>query len=239
MTYIKKGIKMKKNQVKVQEQTSPQTVPNNADWGIEISKDDLLMPKILMMQKMSELVEEQKAKPGELVDSLTEEVLCAQGESLEIIPFRSETIYKEMRAGEFHAVIPATEKLPLEEMIDGVKVERDLIIQVFVLIPVPGLDDIPYVISFKRTSRKAGQKIVTKFWRHQMAGLPSCAVSWKLSVKKVAGDKGAYYVYDTTLSRKSTQEEIAKAFMFNQSIISGKRKVDHSDEKPVSNNIAF
>ena len=233
MTYINKGIEMKKNQMKpvAQEKSTHPIVPNNADWGVEINKDDLLMPRILMMQKMSDLVEEQKAKAGELVDSLTEEVLCGPDETLEIIPFHSETIYKEMHNGEFHSIVPYTQKMAHEEMVNGVKIESDLVIQVFVLIPQDGLDDIPYVISFKRTSRKAGQKIVTQFYRNSVVKQPPCAVSWKLTTKKVSGDKGAYHVYDVTKSRKTTQEEMAKAFIFNQAVLSGKRKVDYAVEE--------
>jgi hypothetical protein len=235
MIYInKKGNMMKKNQ-QVQLQTDNQIAAKPLDWGMKFVVENLIMPKVLLQQKMSERVEEGKAKPGDMVDNLSDEVLGSLEETLEVIPFRSETTWIERKNGDFAGVIPfeGNERLAYEEEVDGVKIERDKVINVFILIPLAGLDDVPYIIPFKRTSMKAGKKIETRLWRNTMAGLNPCEFAMKILSKKVAGDKGTYYVYDVLTGRKATPTEAAKCFKFNESILSGQRKVDYSEEASV------
>jgi hypothetical protein len=230
MTCINKGNKMKKNQ-QTQVKTDLQIVPNLGDWATKFHAENLIMPKILLQQKMSERVEEGKAVPGDMIDNLTDEVLGGLEKEIEIIPFRCETTWIERKNGDFAGIIPfeGNETLPFKETVDGAEIERDKIINVFILLPT--IDDVPYIVPFKRTSMKAGKKIETRLWRNTMAGLNPCTYSMKLQAKKVAGDKGTYYVFDVATGRECTQPEAIKCFKFNESVLSGQRKVDYSDEK--------
>jgi hypothetical protein len=228
MTYINrnKGIKMSKNQM--QQKNSPQTVVKN--WGQKFNAANIIMPKIILQQKMSELVEDGKAKPGDLVDNLTDEVLAPVGKPLEIIPFRTETVWMEKHNGEFAGVKPYDgQELPFDEEKDGVTIVRDKVMNAFVLIP--GITDVPYIIPFRRTSYKAGRKIETRLYRNVLGGLNPCAFAMNLTAKKVDGKKGTYFVVDAATGRKANNDEAILCYRFNESVLSGQRKVDYSEEK--------
>lgn len=205
-------------------------VPKAGSWGSKVHAENLIMPKILLQQKMSERVEDGKAKPGDMVDNLTDDVIGTLDKQIEFIPFRGETQWIERKNGDFSGILPfeGNETLPFKDTIDGQEIERDKVINIFVLLPA--ISDVPYIIPFKRTSMKAGKKVETRMWRNEMAGLNPCEYSMKLTAKKVAGDKGTYYIYEVNTGRKASDKEAIKCYKFNESILSGQRKVDYADE---------
>lgn len=52
----------------------------------QILKSDIVLPKVLLMQALSDFVKEEKVKSGDIVRSQTGEVLAARGSALEFIP---------------------------------------------------------------------------------------------------------------------------------------------------------
>ena len=57
-------------------------------WGdAPVSARDIIIPKILAMQGLSELVTDGKAKFGDFVDSVTHQVLGSIDKPLEFVPF--------------------------------------------------------------------------------------------------------------------------------------------------------
>ena len=48
------------------------------DWGYDedVSASDILIPRILLMQKTSGLVDEERAEVGDIVNSISGEVVC-------------------------------------------------------------------------------------------------------------------------------------------------------------------
>jgi hypothetical protein len=116
----------------------------------------------------------------------------------------------------------------MEEVMNGVKVQRDRAINVYCL--VPGQEEsFPYLISFRRTGYSAGRKLVTHFTKLKMFGLPPAARVYELTCTKQENEKGIFYVFDVAEKRKSTEAEMKTAWDWFQVVKSTKVRVDDSD----------
>ena len=106
-----------------------------------ISMKDLIISKILLMQNTSELVGEEKAKVGDMVDSQTSEVLGGYDKAVEIIPLSLFKVWREYDVSgttpKFIQQYPVTadnETLPWEfQSKDGVPYRRDLCMNFFAI----------------------------------------------------------------------------------------------------------
>jgi len=88
----------------------------------------------------------------------------------------------------------------------------------------------PYVLSFRRTSLKAGKKLATQmFVKNRAANKNPAAVVLEVSGHSKQNDDGEFIVQDVKAKRPSTDEEMVKAYEWYQLIHSGKTKVDESD----------
>lgn len=229
----------KKNEVVVKEEESTELAMPAGSWGGEgVRADDILIPKILLMQPMSTLVIDEKAVPGEMVDSVTKEKLGDQKKELEIIPinlFKTWVISKkDGQKFKFVRQEPrndANDSLPLEYEEDGETFRRDRVLNFYCLkaAEAKNLDALPIVASFRRTSMQAGKSIATHFQRAVMAGKPPACKTLKLLSKKTTNDKGTFYVYEVTTGRDTAKEEERRAFAWYQQIKKSSLKVDESD----------
>lgn len=228
------------------------TVGSLQEWGTqEVSSNDILIPKILAMQGLSQLVADGKAAIGELRDSVNGTFLGSPDKPLEFIPVHIDKVWviSEKKGDRFQysrtePVTRANENLPWEEIDeDGIVVRRDYTMNCYCLLPVDIENGfpIPYTISFRRTSLRAGKKLFTQMYvRNRQAGLIPAAMKMLLSVQKIKNDKGTFFVFDTDISCKATADEQNAAFALFKTIQSGGAKVDDSDlaeevsEKPLS-----
>lgn len=225
-------------QVAKKEESNMPAIPQGS-WGAEgLSADDILLPKILLMQPMSELVVDEQAAPGEMLDSLTKEKLGDQKKDLEIIPinmFKTWVISrKDGQKFKFVKQEPrnaANDNLPLEYTENGIEYRRDKVLNFYCLkaSEAKNPDALPIVASFRRTSTQAGKQIATHFQKAVMMGKPPACKTLKLISKKTSNDKGTYYIFDVTNGRSTEAEEIQKAFQWHQQIKSAGVKVDDAD----------
>ena len=110
----------------------------------------------------------------------------------------------------------------------GEETKNYLTIRFFVMLAdeISKADALPHVMEFKSTSLKAGQKILTKAYvQNKAVGLPPAASVFKISVSKQQNDKGSFAVFDSTFSRDSTKEEVAKCFDWFKMLSQGEAKV--------------
>lgn len=215
---------------------------NKAAWGNAptLSKRDLVIPRINMMQGLSEKVTAGEATFGDLVDSISGEVLGGVKEApLEIIPISMKKIIvveeynAKSKKYEYKEIIPGTpenEALPYEQ--DGIK--RTGVMSFFVLLPrdIAMGGAIPKVLSIRGTSRQAGRIMATQMYAINGSAnpwLPPPAFTFNLSVKIDKNDKGTFAVLEAKKGRKSTDEEIAVAFNWNDQITKGDAKIDEED----------
>lgn len=223
-----------------------------ATWGggQTLTSNDIVIGKILPLNYMSDKVKEKKGEYGEFRDTVTNKLFGDLKTPLEIIPFHMEKKWIEFdlisnRAGakkrEFKQVIPIidnasspgfNDNLPYVD--EGNNLERDRIMDFYVLIPNEVKDGsaMPYIVSFRRTSLKAGKTLATQmFARNRKVNLSPAAVVMKLSGQDVTNDKGSYIVQNVEASRRTTNEELKEAFEWFNLVRGGKTRIDDTDYK--------
>jgi hypothetical protein len=216
--------------------------------GQALTSKDILIGKILPMNFMSEKVKEEKAKYGEFRDTVFNKKFGDLKTPFEFVPIYMEKKWIEFdviankagaRKREYKQIIPIVDNPTAAGYNDDLpyvdpehNIERDRCMDFYVLIPeeIKTGEAIPYILSFRRTSIKAGQKLAMQmFQRNAKAGLPPAAVTMKLSGKTVQNDEGEFVVMDVESARKTEKAEMQDAFEWYKLITAGKTKVDTSD----------
>lgn len=222
-----------------------------ADWGVEASSKDLVIPKLQLCQPMSKKVtEEGIASFGDIRDSLENEKFADFKTSLEFIPFflqRKWVEYKlqqKEKSVEMEKVYVRTlplvtnpqspeynDKLVYEEVVNGEMIQRDRVLDFYVLIASKIAEGgIPHVISFRRSSMKAGKALYTQCYvKNIAAGKTPASYVMSLSVTKETNEKGTYGVMNIRTGRETTPEEMAAVRQWLSVVQAGKVKVDESD----------
>ena len=200
------------------------TNENLSAWAeeVEVNRDNIIPPGIRLCQSMSERVQEGLNKPGDMIDTLSGEVLGDYEKPIEIIPFLVSSSWKVFHNDKYHSVEPITKltkNLPLEDKLpDGTVIRRDKCINAWVVLPhqIKDGNAIPYLVSFSRTSFQAGKKIETRIFRNTIhrPKLSPAAYTMSLHALKKENPKGRYAAFDCNDTRKSTEEEQMIAFKF-------------------------
>lgn len=197
------------------------TLPEGS-WGTEnVSSSDVLIPKLLLMQGLSELVAQEKAKAGDIVNSVTGIVVGGKTTPVEMIPITTwrtlitmEEINGKMEYKTQEPLTAANEILPWEEVVNGVKVRRVKSLNFYVLLTseltVPGA--LPYLLSFRSTSYTTGRKLINHFIQADRMKIPPAKAAFNLLCHQEKNDKGPYYVFDLAFSRSTTESELLTAY---------------------------
>lgn len=214
-----------------------------AVWGApSITAKDIVIPKILAMQAMTKAVIDGSAKFGEFRESLSGVVLGDTQTPIEFIPFHMEKVWiifeKEGKGDKFKfsgviPIIPANENLTYEgENDEGTPIKRYRTLNFYVLLPkeVEAGTAIPYMLSFRSSSAKAGTKLTTMMYMKNIkAGKLPASTVMTLHGEKTQNDDGTFIVMDVKEKRESTAKEVHEAFEWVKTVRSGAVKVDHSD----------
>ena len=231
-----------------QEQSVVQSAPmdNAKAWGNGgMTSNDVVIPRLLLMQPMSNKVTDGAAKFGEFIDSLTDEALGNFDKPLDVIPFDCKKVWIEYNAEvnpkEFLRVVPITpqnENLPYndeeynEDAKKKIKISRDRVMNFYVLLPehIKQGAAIPYILCFRRTSLQAGKKLMTQMYmKNTSAGMTPASMVVTVSCKKLTNeDKQTYAVMDVRPLKKSTADEVQEAFKWYSLVSSGKTR-DHEE----------
>lgn len=196
-------------------------VDDLAAWGEEpqVDSKDIVLPRVYLMQAISQLVEEEKAKSGQFVNSLTEELLGDSEVPFVFTPFKIEKlwfVYKVVGGqNEFVTIEPVTAaniNRPQSELVDGEEMNYQYALRAYVL--VEG-DDLPMVVTFKSTSLRAGKQLFTEmFVKNKMAGKNPASRQMELTSRKEKNDKGTYYVMSLKAGEDSDVETQKNALMW-------------------------
>ncbi len=219
-------------------------------WGQSpiVTAQDIVIPKILPLQHMSEKVTQGKGKYGEFRDTLSNNLFGDLAQPVEFVPFHVEKKWLEFemipkKGGapkrEYRGTVKIqdnptqpgyNDELPLRE--EGL--ERDRCMDFYVVVPseVAAGEALPYVISFRRTSLKGGKKLMTQMYvRNRAAGKVPAATVMKLVGTDTSNDDGSYIVQDVELGRAATNEEVIAAKYWYDIIKKGGARVDESEFK--------
>lgn len=229
--------------------SAPLTTQQMDEWGAPVvSQQDVVVPKILLMQGLSVAVSEDKAKMGEFRDSLSNVLMAGIAEEFECIPFYLEKAWDIMLEDEegdykWDRTIPVVENpaspdyndnWKYESEVGGIKQKNVRRFNFYVLLPseVAKGDAIPYVISFKSKGFKEGKKLFTQMYlRNVRSGMPPAAFHIKMRSSKEKNEKGIFYVPQFTLADKTTDEELSECLNWIKLIRKGSVKVDESDNQ--------
>lgn len=239
-----------KKEIEKKEQNKSVTISEEFQtWGAtqEISANDIAIPKILSMQFMSEKVKSGEAKYGEFRDTMGNIRVGSIDEPFEFIPLhlvRKWVVYEMIKGKRsFLRIDPIVstptdpsynDNLPYEGKEGDMSVERDRVLEFFVLLPseIAAGGAIPYVIPFRRTSIKAGQVLSTQmFVKNKAMGLPPGGWVCELGGRSVSNDDGEFVSMDVKPKRAATKEELDAAFGWYKTIVAGGVRVDDSDLK--------
>lgn len=151
---------------------------------------DLIIPKLLLMQGLSDAVADRKAQQGDIIRSTTMEKLGDDKTSVELIPLTIQNVWmNQEKIGskfEFRGYEPRTasnETLPWEYNQGGTQWKRTKVLNLFALLPadieayraelkkfedtgeIPDMDKVlmPVVVPFRNTSFAAGRTVATLF----------------------------------------------------------------------------
>ena len=78
-----------------------------------VDNEDILIPKILLMQQMSDLVQDDKAKSGQYCDSVEGNLLADKGANLDMIVFDSIKLWQHFKMVGGKPEYVSTYKMPL------------------------------------------------------------------------------------------------------------------------------
>ena len=170
----------------------------------ELFKNDFLIPKIWLVQAMSDFRKEKKADEGEYVDSQSAEVLAPVGGVLRIVVLKTfkrwQTFEKQGDKREFVSseimVFGKNHNLPYEETVDGKDLIRKQVISAYVLIERDvraGLNK-PYIIDFASTSKYGGRVLVSDIATLNANKLPAFTAFFELSAEEESFEKGDAFV---------------------------------------------
>lgn len=178
----------------------------------ELFKNDILIPKIWLVQAMSELRKEKKADEGQFVDSLTGELLADNEETLKFIVLKTfkrwqtfklvqegSKIKKEFVSSEI-MILGKNDNLKYEETVEGEKIVRRQVISAYVLVErdaVRGMNK-PYVIDFAASSKYAGRKMISDIKTLNNNKLPSFVGFFNMTSHEENFEDGSAFVKDVT-----------------------------------------
>lgn len=208
------------------------------DLGIDAK--DLVIPLIQVMQNTSELVGEEKAKLGELVNMSTEEILGGIDKPIQILPLKAyKTLrtydvsegFKFMKEEPLNAV---NDKLQGEGMVDGVPVKHYSTFNFFVLLKtdLQKGEAFPCLIRFRSTGMNAGRALATHLYKLVFFRKKPYSIFVELSTKKEKKDTNYYAipVIDAKKQIKASAEEMQEAENWLAMLAAGNYKLDDRED---------
>lgn len=222
-------------EVTTKQETAVANIDLDAFGSGPISGQDIVIPKVLAMQGLSNYVTEGKARFGDFVDSLSGDVLGNIDKPLEYIPFFLEKMWiVSKKVGDrfmfdrYEPVTVANENKPWTEVVAGVEIKNEKCYNFYCILPSD--PTIPYVIAFKSTSAKAGRELATQMYvKNKAAGKVPPAKVMQLFGSKSEKDGNKFVVMKSSVVRDSTPEEIANCLTWFKTIQEGGTSMDNSD----------
>jgi len=237
MTKAKKAVAKKT-------ETQVSTKTENETWGSEgIDAEDILIPRIMLMQGLSDLVTEGHASIGDFIDSLDKDrTIAKKGETFDVVVFGVEKKIIRTKNKEFDGMEDFVSGYKYDEVAaNGDVIKRSLLMQFYVLLKedIENGDAFPYVLSFTKTATKPGKSLATKIAKLTMIGKPSAARYFTIGTELQSNDHGKWFIPTIASGEETEQKVIEQARAWNKTMInSDKFKTDDKtitkkDNKPI------
>jgi hypothetical protein len=215
-----------------------------SQWGSgpDISTNDIVVPKLLLMQGTSDFVKQRKAQYGDLIDSIDHKVLGSPEKPFEVVPFFIKKYFtirnKNTPKKDFmrvEALTPETDHMPYFDMdADGTEVIRERTYELYcVQAAEVSIGGLPLVIRLKASNEKTGKAVFTQMYiKNKNANLSPAAVAFEVSSREEAKEGNTYMVFDVKPKRVATKEEQDACLVWHK--MTTKIKVDESDGEDVA-----
>jgi len=137
-----------------------------AQYGLTVEAQDLVIPKVLLMQGLSELVDQGVARAGDIVENIDNEVLAKRGDPLTFIAFYWSKEWLHFKKEGDRYVYDSREptrpglNYAWEEEVNGEQLKHIESINVACMLPDYDLTT-PYIGSFKSSCFIAGKQLLT------------------------------------------------------------------------------
>ena len=208
-------------------------------WGAEGAvKEDILVPRLQLMHELSQKVKDRKAEPGDIINSTTGEKLAREGEPIEMIAF---TTFREWNVVEVDdrgrdkkliqkmPITPENEHLAIEGVEDGKPFRRIRTINFFVLLPSK-LNDLPFLVTFRKSGYYAGRKLSTHFQECAMKKVPPASQIYTLSSYEKSWEGNTFKCFDVAPGRPTQADELAVARKWYDTFKQSEVKVQEEDD---------
>ena len=212
-----------------------------AGGGDDFEQSDVITPRIILLQKMSQLVDDGSGKAGEFLDSIDKMILSDGVNALEIIIIDKNKSWKVsdvngnkpvyVRMEEFNSET-ASASYEFEE--NGIKMRRDKLFNYtcFVVKEKGGLEnEMPYLFTLSRSAGQVAKHLNTIIEKLRVMKKPSAATTFLITSTKVTNDKGTWHIPEVKVGRPTTQEEAAVAFSWWESLKTGKVAIKAQDNE--------
>lgn len=248
------------NELTKTEQNVP-AVTDNDFAGVKaeqnIGKNDIAIPKVLIMQGQSPRVLEGEAQFGELLDSLNWKNMGdiprgdKKAKPLICLPFHWEKYWNIRRQMQDKWVFDSMVKMDsLNENLDQYEewqgndgVMRRRVYQHLFYVLVKG-STIPFAVAFRGSSKSAGDNIVTQMYvinkSLKVDKAYKCspmAKMIKITPKKVTNEKGTFIQLEACVHNDATFEEACEALKWHKQVMAGAAKVDLSKDEEESDSL--
>lgn len=214
-----------------------------------IDKADIIIPRVLMMQGMSKLVSAEQAVPGDLVNSVTNEIIGSLKKPMKFVPLmqfktviRSEKQPKGLPKylGQESWNPTKHANLEWEEEVNGKTIYNTQCLNFYVMTE-KDLDSpsaFPMLLTFRRTSYRNGKKLINHFMQMDMMGAEPWFGMLELSTLKQTNDDGTFYVLDVKPVGQTNPKYAEKLRAWMDTLAKGTHLVDdtadESDPEPVT-----
>jgi hypothetical protein len=191
-------------------------------WGpAPISQKDIIIPRLNLMQPVSEQVTEGNAAFGEFRNSLTGEKIGDFKTTFEFVPFHMRKVFVEYDVSDEKdkkylrtvPITPGNEQLPYqdtEKTPEGktIPISRDYVMNFYGLLPAEAKrgGELPLILSFRRTSLQQGKKLATQMYvTNRGSMLPPPGLTITVGVIKQSNDKSTWCIPEVRLDTGSTK----------------------------------
>lgn len=235
--------------IAITESQAVSTLPEVQFEQFEIEQQAITLPKLLLMQPLSDLVATDQAKYGDFINTLTKEVVGNFKEGIEIIPLTMKQFHIVSKAVmnngkkefKFVRIDPIKNRLDANKRyfdVEGAdEIKREVVLEFFIL--CPKVCALPFILCFKGMSKKSGEAFYTMAFVMASASrkMPFQKV-FLLTADKTSNDKGNFAILNTKALRDPNAEELEQAKTWYTTMKTAKIE-EQVEETEVQPNLAF
>ena len=206
-----------------------------------IDQKDMLIPKLLTMQPTSTMVSEERAAPGDLVSSVTGEVVGGKGKWVKFVPlmtYKTVEYYdksgakpKLVKVEAWNAKTHAT--VEWEQIINGKphKVMECLNFYIFLEKDLANPAGLPHLVSYRSTQKQGGKKLISHFMQMEMMQAePWFGVLEVTTTKQTNAEKQPYFTPDIRPVGQTDVKYAEKLQKWVDLIARNAMKIDETDD---------